>query len=154
MRAVVQRVSAAEVEVDGSVVGAIGTGALVLLGVTHVDTDADARWLADKIVNLRIFPDERHPINRSLLDVGGGCLVVSQFTLYGDVRKGRRPSFHEAARPEQAQPLYERFALLVREAGVRDVATGVFGADMKVRLSNDGPVTLLLDSQRDSTGPG
>jgi D-aminoacyl-tRNA deacylase len=159
MRAVVQRVSSAEVDVDGARVARIGAGAVVLLGIAHADGEAEARWLADKIANLRIFPDERHPINRSLLDVGGACLVVSQFTLYGDTRKGRRPSFVDAARPEHAEPIYLRFAALLRELGIREVATGVFGADMKVTLTNDGPVTLILDTVersagRDSTGPG
>jgi D-aminoacyl-tRNA deacylase len=146
MRAVVQRVSKAEVAVDGAVVGAIAMGSLVLLGVGHTDGEDEARWLADKVANLRMFPDDQHPINSSLLDVGGACLVVSQFTLYGDVRKGRRPSFVDAARPETAEPLYQRFCELLREAGVREVASGVFGADMKVSLTNDGPVTLLLDT--------
>ena len=154
-----QRVSSAHVSVDGEIVARIDGGAVVLLGIAHADGEAEARWLADKIVNLRIFPDERHPINRSLLDVGGACLVVSQFTLYGDTRKGRRPSFVDAARPEHAEPLYLRFAALLRELGVSEVATGVFGADMKVALTNDGPVTLVLDTVerspgRDSTGPG
>ena len=159
MRAVVQRVSSAQVSVDGEIVARIETGAVVLLGVAHADGEAEARWLADKVAHLRIFPDARHPINRSLLDVGGACLVVSQFTLYGDTRKGRRPSFVDAARPEHAEPLYLRFTALLRELGVAEVATGVFGADMKVALTNDGPVTLMLDSVerspgRDSTGPG
>jgi D-tyrosyl-tRNA(Tyr) deacylase len=158
VRAVVQRVSSAQVSVDGTVVARIETGAVVLLGIAHADGDAEARWLADKIANLRIFPDERHPINRSLLDVAGACLVVSQFTLYGDTRKGRRPSFVDAARPEHAEPLYLRFAELLRELRVGQVVTGVFGADMKLALVNDGPVTLVLDTVerspgRDSSGP-
>jgi D-tyrosyl-tRNA(Tyr) deacylase len=146
MRAVLQRVSSARVAVDGAVVAAIGRGTLALVGVAHADGEREARWLADKVANLRIFPDERHPINRSLLDVQGACLVVSQFTLYGDTRKGRRPSFVDAARPEHAEPLYRRVAELLREAGVREVATGIFGADMEVTLTNDGPVTLVLDT--------
>jgi D-aminoacyl-tRNA deacylase len=150
MRAVIQRVSAAEVKVEGKIVGRIGAGSLVLLGVTHADGEPEARWLADKIANLRMFPDETHPINRSLLDVGGGCLVVSQFTLYGDCRRGRRPSFVDAARPEQAEPLYERFCALLAEAGVRPVERGIFGAHMDVSLTNDGPVTLVVEAP---TGP-
>ena len=145
MRAVVQRVTEASVTVDGSVVGAIGPGLLVLLGVGPEDTEAQARWLANKLVGLRIFEDEAGKMNLSLLDIGGGALVVSQFTLFGDCSKGRRPSFVHAAPPAIAEPLYERFADLVREAGVERVQTGVFGASMSVALVNDGPVTLILE---------
>ena len=145
MRAVLQRVSRARVVVGEEVTGAIGPGLLVLLGVAPDDAEADARWLADKVVNLRIFPDDTDKMNRSVADAGGGVLVVSQFTLYGDCRKGRRPSFVEAAPPEIAVPLYEAFVAAVRAQGV-PTATGRFGAMMQVELVNDGPVTLILDS--------
>jgi D-tyrosyl-tRNA(Tyr) deacylase len=145
MRAVIQRVSRAAVTVDGETVGKIGPGLLVLLGVTHTDTPADARWLAEKIVGLRIFNDGEGKMNLALTDVGGAVLVVSQFTLYGDAQKGRRPSFVAAARPEQAIPLYETFVNGIRALGV-PVETGRFGATMDVELVNDGPVTLILDS--------
>jgi len=145
VRAVVQRVRHASVRVEGEVVGAIGHGLLVLLGVEVSDAAPDADYLADKIGGLRIFNDPEGKFNLSLEDVGGAVLLVSQFTLHGDCRKGRRPSFIAAARPEQAIPLYERVGALLREKGV-DVANGVFGAHMEVELLNDGPVTLLLDS--------
>jgi len=144
MRAVVQRVSSASVDVAGEVVGAIGTGLCVLVGVTHDDTEAVARKLAAKLVGLRIFEDEAGAMNRSLDDVGGALLVISQFTLYGDAAKGRRPSFIAAARPETAIPLYERFLTALRSRGL-EVASGEFGADMQVEIHNDGPVTLILD---------
>lgn len=146
MRAVVQRVSSASVTVDGEVTGAIGRGLLVLLGVGQGDGEEQARWMARKIGSLRIFPDPEDRMNRSLLDDGLGALVVSQFTLYGDVRKGRRPSFVAAAPPELASPLYERFCELLAEEGVHPVERGVFQASMDVALINDGPVTLVLDS--------
>lgn len=146
MRAVVQRVGSASVDVCGERIGAVDLGFLVLLGVTHGDGEAEARWLASKIVGLRVFADDEGKMNRSLLDVGGGCLVVSQFTLYGDCRKGRRPSFVGAADPAVAEPLYERFCALLRQEGVGRVETGRFGAHMDVRLCNDGPVTLILDT--------
>lgn len=145
MRAVVQRVRHASVRVDEEIVGAIGHGLLVLLGVDVNDGNSDADYLADKIIGLRIFNDDDGKFNRSLEDVGGAVLLVSQFTLHGDCRKGRRPSFIAAARPEQAIPLYERVGSLLRDKGV-DVANGIFGAHMEVELLNDGPVTLLLDS--------
>lgn len=145
MRAVVQRVSEASVRVDGAVVGACGRGVLVLLGVTHADGPAQARWLAEKIAGLRIFPDGEGKMNRGLVDEGLSALVISQFTLYGDVRKGRRPSFVDAARPEVAEPLYAAFCEALAAAGV-PVARGVFGADMAVALVNDGPVTLVIDA--------
>lgn len=145
MRAVVQRVSQASVVVDGTVVGAIGEGFLVLLGITHEDGEAEARWLARKIAGLRVFEDAAGKMNLSLADVGGAVLAVSQFTLYGDVRKGRRPSFVRAARPEQAKPLYERFCHFVAQEGI-PVEQGVFQAHMEVALVNDGPVTLWLDT--------
>jgi len=147
MRACVQRVSEASVTVDGQVVGRIGRGLLVLLGVEQEDTDADARYLCDKTVELRIFVDDQGKMNRSLLDVGGGMLVVSQFTLLGDCRKGRRPSFVQAASPEEGNRLYELFVECVAARGVQ-VETGTFRAHMDVALVNDGPVTLLLDSKK------
>jgi D-tyrosyl-tRNA(Tyr) deacylase len=145
MRAVVQRVSEASVTVDGAVVAQIGSGLLVLLGVGASDSTADGELLAEKIVNLRIFPDADGRFNRSLLDVGGGALVVSQFTLYADTRRGRRPSFSDAAPPEAAAPLVDAFAAVLQRLNV-EVATGAFGAHMRVALVNDGPVTILLDS--------
>ena len=146
MRAVVQRVSRACVTVDGMVTGEITTGLLILLGVGREDTSAVAAGFAEKIANLRIFEDDQRKINRSLLDVKGSALVVSQFTIYGDARGQRRPSFVAAAPPEQAKYLYEQFADALRRLGVT-VATGVFGAMMEVSLVNDGPVTLILDSR-------
>ncbi len=145
MRAVIQRVSRAGVTIDGETVGRIGPGLLVLLGVTHADTPADARWLAEKIIGMRIFNDADGKMNLPVTDVAGGVLVVSQFTLYGDAQKGRRPSFIDAARPEQAIPLYEAFVNGIRALGV-PVETGRFGAMMDVELVNDGPVTLILES--------
>lgn len=147
MRAVIQRVSRASVTVEGTVVGSIEKGLVVLLGVAREDAETDADYLAGKIAALRIFEDDNGKMNRSLADVGGGCLVVSQFTLYGDCRKGRRPSFIAAAGPEQAETLYERFVASVRGQGI-EVATGRFRARMDVELVNDGPVTLMLDSGR------
>ena len=146
MRAVVQRVTRARVVIDGETVGEVGTGLLVLLGVTHTDTAEAASWLADKVVGLRIFNDADGKMNRSVADVGGGVLVVSQFTLYGDCQKGRRPSFIDAARPEVAVPLYEAFVNGIKALGV-PAATGRFGAMMQVELVNDGPVTLIVDSK-------
>jgi D-tyrosyl-tRNA(Tyr) deacylase len=146
MRAVVQRVSRASVTVGGEVTGAIERGLLVLLGVAPTDTVAQAQWLADKVVGLRIFNDDDGKMNRSLLDVGGAVLVVSQFTLYGDCSKGRRPSFIGAAPPEIAVPMYEAFVTAIRAQGVT-TATGRFGAMMQVELANDGPVTLVIDAE-------
>ena len=145
MRAVVQRVSEASVVVDGRVAGEIGRGFLVLVGVTHSDSEAEAAALARKIAGLRVFEDAAGKFNLALRDVGGAVLVVSQFTLYGDARKGRRPSFTAAARPEHAEPLIQRFVELLRGEGL-PVQTGVFGAIMAVHLVNDGPVTLWLDT--------
>ncbi len=145
MRAVVQRVREASVSVDEQVVGAIGVGLVILVGVTHNDTDHDARFLAQKIAALRIFEDAAGKFNFSLLDIGGSALVVSQFTLYADSRRGRRPDFMAAARPEVAEPLIERFVAHLREQGLR-VETGRFQAKMLVTIHNDGPVTILLDS--------
>ena len=147
MRAILQRVSSASVTVDGSVVGEIGVGLLVLLGVTHEDKESDAEYLADRILGLRIFGDDEGKMNLSVLDHGGSVLVVSQFTLYGDTRKGRRPSFDDAAPPELANRLYERFVEIVASRGV-DVATGVFQASMSVALVNEGPVTFVLESRK------
>lgn len=146
MRACIQRVSEARVVVDGNVVGAIGPGLVVLLGIAEGDNDDDLRWLTEKIVRLRIFSDAAGKMNRSLAEVAGEMLVVSQFTLLGDCRKGRRPSFIAAAKPEIADPMYGRFCEHVREQGIR-VATGQFAADMQVALVNDGPVTLWIDTE-------
>ena len=145
MRALLQRVSQASVVVEGSVVGKIGAGLLILLGVAKPDTIADAEFLVEKILNLRIFPDVHGKMNRSLLDTQGSLLVVSQFTLYGDCRKGRRPGFDAAAPAEQARALYELFVEIARRSGLK-VETGVFQAHMDVALINDGPVTLMLES--------
>lgn len=145
MRLVVQRVTSSRVLVDGQVAGEIAIGLLVLVGVTRGDTAEHARYLAGKTVGLRIFEDDDGKMNRSVMDVGGAILAVSQFTLYGECRKGRRPSFDAAARPEQAEALYDEFVTAVAGFGVR-VATGVFRAHMRVELVNDGPVTLILDT--------
>jgi D-aminoacyl-tRNA deacylase len=145
MRAVIQRVSEASVTVGGAIVGQIGSGLLVLLGAGAGDAAADAELLAEKIVNLRVFADADGRFNSSLVDVGGGALVVSQFTLYADTRRGRRPSFSDAAVPELAVPLIDTFVVALRRSNI-DVATGVFGAHMRVALVNDGPVTIMLDS--------
>lgn len=147
MRAVIQRVERASVSVEGEIRGQIGAGFLVLIGVEEGDGDADFRYIAEKVPNLRVFEDEQGKMNRSLLDVDGEVLAVSQFTLLGDARGGRRPSFITAARPETADPMYERLVADWRARGIR-VETGVFGAHMKVSLVNDGPVTILLDSRR------
>ena len=147
MRAVVQRVAEAAVRIDGAVVGQIGPGVLVLLGVGQGDAEADADYLAEKILNLRIFPDEAGQMNRSVLDTGGELLAVSQFTLYGDTRRGRRPGFSSAAPPEEANRLYGYFVGRLRASGLR-VAEGVFRAMMDVSLVNRGPVTILLDSAK------
>jgi D-aminoacyl-tRNA deacylase len=146
MRVILQRVSEARVKIDGQTVGEIGRGLLILLGVTHNDTAEQAEWLADKAVGTRIFEDDDGKMNRDVIDVGGGALIVSQFTLYGDCRKGRRPSFIEAAPPAVAVPLYAAFVDAVRARGV-PTATGRFGAMMQVELINDGPVTLILESK-------
>lgn len=146
VRAVVQRVTRAGVEVEGRRVGGIGPGLLVLLGAGAGDGAADVAYLVDKIANLRIFADEAGKMNRSVLETGGGVLAVSQFTLYGDARKGRRPAFTGALEPTAAEALYEEFVAGLRAAGVVEVATGVFGAMMEVELVNSGPVTILLDS--------
>jgi D-tyrosyl-tRNA(Tyr) deacylase len=144
MRVLLQRVSRAEVRVGDRVTGRIAQGLLLLVGFTHSDTDEQLVWMADKVAGLRIFADDEEKMNRSVLDVGGAVLVVSQFTLYGDAVKGRRPSFIDAARPEVAIPLYERYLALLRDRGLH-VETGEFGAMMQVELVNDGPVTLWLE---------
>jgi D-tyrosyl-tRNA(Tyr) deacylase len=147
MRAVIQRVSGASVTVDGSVVGKIGHGLLVLLGIATNDDEAAADYLAGKVAGLRVFEDENGNMNLALADVGGEVLVVSQFTLYGDMRRGKRPSFDRAARPEEAKRLYEYFVSRIRAAGLK-CETGVFQAMMDVELVNDGPVTILIDSEK------
>jgi D-tyrosyl-tRNA(Tyr) deacylase len=147
VRAVVQRVAEASVRIEGELTGRIGTGLAVLLGVAVGDGEHDADYLAEKVLNLRVFPDDAGQMNRSVLDVRGGLLVVSQFTLYGDARKGRRPSYTDAAPPAEANRLYERFVLRLRPSGL-EVATGVFRAMMEVALVNHGPVTILLDSRK------
>ncbi len=147
MRAVVQRVSEAAVRVDGAVAAQIGVGLVVLLGVGKDDADSDAEYLAEKVAHLRILDDDAGQMNRSVLDTAGQVLVVSQFTLYGDARRGRRPGWSDAAPPEEARRLYEQFVNALRGAGV-PVETGVFRATMRVALVNEGPVTLLLDSRR------
>ena len=147
MRAVIQRVSRAEVRVAEAVIGRIGEGLLVLLGVGRGDGEADAAYIAEKTAGLRVFPDEEGKLNRSVVDVGGGALVVSQFTLYGDVRRGRRPSFDDAAPPAEADRLYRFFCERLQEQGLT-VETGQFQAMMQVELVNDGPVTILLDSKK------
>lgn len=148
MRAVVQRCRRGSVTVDGAVVGAIDHGLVVLLGAGKGDDATDLAYLVDKVINLRIFADEAGKMNRSVLEVGGGVLVISQFTLYGDARKGRRPAFIDAMDPGPAEALYEQAVTALRAAGVAQVATGVFRADMQVELVNDGPVTILLDSKK------
>lgn len=148
MRAVVQRVTSASVTVDGQVVGSIERGLMVLLGVGQPDTESDARYLAEKIAGLRIFEDEAGKMNLSVEETGGSVLAVSQFTLYGDCRKGRRPGFSHAAPPEQANVLYQFFVACLKDQGL-EVATGVFQAEMQVQLVNDGPITMLLDSRKE-----
>jgi D-aminoacyl-tRNA deacylase len=149
MRALVQRVTKGSVSVDGKIIGAIEQGLVILLGIRAGDTEAEARYLAEKCANLRIFADADSKFNLSLLDMSGGALVISQFTLYGDTRKGRRPGFEEAARPEVAEPLYKFFVQELRRFPIH-VAEGVFGAMMLVEIHNDGPVTLMLESQAEA----
>jgi len=144
MRVLLQRVTRAEVRIGERVMGSIGRGFVLLVGFTHSDSPAQVEWMVDKVIGLRVFPDDDDKMNRSLVDVEGALLVVSQFTLYGDAAKGRRPSFIDAARPEQAVPLYEHFVAALRERGVR-TETGEFGAPMQVELVNDGPVSLWLE---------
>jgi D-tyrosyl-tRNA(Tyr) deacylase len=152
MRACIQRVTQGAVQVEGERLGAIGRGLVILVGVRTGDGEAEARWLANKIANLRIFEDDEGRFNLSLLDVAGSALVISQFTLYGDARRGRRPSFSDAAAPEIAAPLIERFQDYLRQEGVRDVQSGRFQAHMLVEIHNDGPVTLLLDTDITRSG--
>jgi len=147
MRILIQRVASAMVTVDGKITGEIGAGLLLLVGVTHSDTEATEERMADKIVKLRIFSDEQGLMNKSVLDTGGAVLAVSQFTLYADAKKGNRPSYTDAARPEQASPAFDRFVAKLSHRIGRVVPTGVFGADMRVSLVNDGPVTIWLDSE-------
>lgn len=147
MRAVVQKVAQGRVTVDNEITGEIGQGLLVFLGVTHDDTQTDAKYMAEKIANLRIFEDDDDKLNLSIKDIGGAVLSISQFTLYGDCRRGRRPSFTDAARPDAANALYEQFNQLLENEGVR-VQTGRFQTHMMVDLTNDGPVTVLLDSKK------
>lgn len=146
MRALVQRVTQASVRVEDQVIGSVSRGLVILLGIKAGDTEAEAEWLAQKVANLRIFEDQSGRFNRSLLDVDGEALLVSQFTLYGDARRGRRPSFSDAAPPEIAAPLVDRFQELLADQGVRHVQTGQFQAHMLVEIHNDGPVTLMLDT--------
>jgi D-tyrosyl-tRNA(Tyr) deacylase len=148
LRAVVQRVSQASVTISDNIVAQIGKGLLVFLGISKSDQESDISWMADKIVNLRIFEDEQNKMNKSLLDVMGDVLVVSQFTLFGDCRKGRRPSFTDSATPEKAKVLYDEFLSYLKEKYPINVQQGEFQAHMKVNIINDGPVTLLLDSQK------
>lgn len=145
MRVILQRSLEAKVEVDGAITGQINHGFVLLVGITHEDTEADAKYVADKVVNLRLFEDEEGKMNHSILEKDGSILSVSQFTLYGDTKKGRRPSFSQAAKPDYAKPLYEMFNEELRSKGVQ-VETGVFGAMMNVSLVNDGPVTLIVES--------
>jgi D-tyrosyl-tRNA(Tyr) deacylase len=144
MKVLLQRVSHGRVTVNNKIVGQIGRGFVILVGITHSDTEAEADWLANKIAGIRLFEDDEGKMNLSLADVGGEILAVSQFTLYGDARKGRRPSFIDAARPEQAEPLFDYFVTQLRQHGFK-VETGVFGAVMQVDIHNDGPVTLMLE---------
>ncbi len=144
MRVLLQRVAKASVTIDGRVTGAVDRGFCLLVGFTHADTVAEVTWMAEKVVGLRLFADEQGKMNLGLAEVGGSILVISQFTLYGDASKGRRPSFIDAARPEQAIPLYDRFCAELKGRGV-PVHTGVFGAEMEVEIHNDGPVTLMLE---------
>ena len=147
MRAVIQRVSRASVSVDGEQLGVISTGLVALIGICAADGNKDVDWLAEKIINLRIFPDDTGKMNRSLADIGGEMLIVSQFTLYGDCRKGRRPGYSNAASPDKAEPLYQRFIEQVDQQNIK-TASGKFQAMMEVTIINDGPVTLLVDSDK------
>lgn len=147
MRAVVQRVTSSKVVVDGKIVGSINKGINVLIGISCDDNEGDLKYIKDKIINLRIFEDENFKMNKSLMDIGGEVLVISQFTLYGDCRKGRRPNFMAALSGEESKKLYDKFILMLKEYGIK-VETGIFGADMKVDIQNDGPVTILLDSKK------
>ena len=147
MRAVIQRVSSASCTVEADVTGSISAGFVVLLGIEDADTDDDLQWLAQKIVNLRVFGDENGLMNKALADIGGDILLISQFTLFAQTKKGNRPSFIRAARPEKAIPLYENMKTTLEQLSGKKVATGIFGADMKVSLVNDGPVTIIMDTK-------
>jgi len=147
VRAVIQRVSEAKCVVDGKITGAIGMGFLILLGIEDADTDEDLQWLAQKISGLRVFGDENRLMNKALADVNGDILLISQFTLFAQTKKGNRPSFIRAAKPEKAIPLYEKMATAIEALTGKKVATGIFGADMKVSLLNDGPVTIIMDTK-------
>ena len=147
MRAVIQRVSEAACKVDGNITGQISTGLLILLGIEDADTDEDLQWLAQKICGLRIFGDENGLMNKALADVDGGILLISQFTLFAQTKKGNRPSFIRAARPDKAIPLYESMITKLEELTRKKVATGIFGADMKINLINDGPVTIIMNTK-------
>lgn len=147
MRVVIQRVTHASVKVDGNITGQIGEGLLVLLGIGDADTEEDISWLSNKIVNLRIFNDENGVMNRSLMDTGGGLLLVSQFTLHASTKKGNRPSYIKASKPDTAIPLYEKMIRQLQQDSGSTVQTGIFGADMKVELLNDGPVTIVIDTK-------
>src|ERR1700761_4023808 len=147
MRAVLQRVSAASCKVDGEITGQIGTGFLVLLGIEDTDTTDDLQWLAQKIAGMRVFSDENGLMNKALADVDGNILLISQFTLFAQTKKGNRPSFIRAAKPDKAIPLYEQMIKLLHEITGKRIATGIFGADMKISLVNDGPVTIIMDTK-------
>lgn len=147
MRAVVQRVSEASVKVDGNITGEIGWGLLVLVGIEDADSNEDIEWLSKKIVNLRIFNDEQGVMNKSVLEIGGSILLISQFTLHASTRKGNRPSYIKASKPDFAIPLYEKMILQLKKDLNKNIETGIFGADMKVHLLNDGPVTIMIDSK-------
>jgi len=151
MKILIQRVTQASVEVNGEIVGSIGPGVLVFVGITHSDTASQVTWLANKLINLRIFEDPQGKLNQSLMDQKGSALIISQFTLYADCSDGRRPSFIEAAPPEIANPLYEQFIDEVRKNGI-STASGIFGADMKVSLINDGPITIMLERSTHNNG--
>ena len=150
MKVVIQRVSEAAVKIDGSVNGSIESGLVILVGIENSDTEEDVDWLASKIVSLRIFSDENGLMNLSVKEINGGILVISQFTLHAKTKKGNRPSFIDAARPEQAIPLYEKFKLALEKELEKPIQSGIFGADMKVSLVNDGPVTIVIDSKNKS----
>jgi D-tyrosyl-tRNA(Tyr) deacylase len=147
MRAVIQRVTEASCRVDGNITGQIGNGFLVLLGIEDADTDEDLQWLAQKIVGLRVFGDENGLMNKALGDIGGSILLISQFTLFAQTKKGNRPSFIRAAKPDRAIPLYEKMISVLEALSGKEIAAGIFGADMKITLLNDGPVTIIMDTK-------
>jgi D-tyrosyl-tRNA(Tyr) deacylase len=147
MRAVIQRVTEASCKVDGNITGQIGNGFLVLLGIEDADTDEDLQWLAQKIIGLRVFGDENGLMNKALTDIGGNILLISQFTLFAQTKKGNRPSFIRAAKPDKAIPLYEKMISVLEALSEKKIAAGIFGADMKISLLNDGPVTIIMDTK-------